>query len=114
MAKANIHVISEIIGEEAALKLARSLPAYGGRRSLYVPVRWKNAAWLVQIIGFEKAMLLHVEMAGCQIRIGDLTLYERRRTATRMLRSPEISISEISRMTGFSRSSLYRHWSAAA
>lgn len=114
MAKNNIHVIIGMIGEEAALKLIRSLPVYNGRRSLYVPVRWKNAGWLVSAIGHENAIRIHEKMAGCQIRIGDLSLYERKRDAMRLLKSPDMPISRIRRITGFSRTSLYRHWSATA
>ena len=114
MAKTNIHAVIEIIGEDAALKLARSLPAYNGRRSLYVPVRWKNAAWLVAVIGQESALRLHAEMAGCQLRIGDVELYERKRNALKMLSTPEITVSTIALKTGMHRSSIYRNWRTAA
>lgn len=114
MAKANIHVLSEIIGEDAALKLAKALPSYNGRRCLYVPMRWKKAAWLVPIIGYDNAQNLHAEMAGCQIRIGSLAKYERRKAALKMLSAPEITVSKIACQTGVHRSTIYRNWRAVA
>lgn len=114
MAKTNIHAVCEIIGEDAALKLIRTLPDQNGRRRLYVPVKPKRISWISEIIGEERAMKLHSEMAGCQVVIGNIELYERKQAALRLLQCPEKTVSAIAAETGLHRSTIYRNWRAAA
>lgn len=110
MPKSNIQTVCDVVGEEATMLLARSLPLYNGRRCLYVPSRWENAAWLVSIIGTDNARRLHDAMAGCQIRIGDISLYERKKAAMQMLSIQGINVAECARKTGLHRSTIYRNW----
>ncbi|MDF7673528.1 hypothetical protein PT277_01610 [Acetobacteraceae bacterium ESL0709] len=106
----NLAVISEMIGVNHAVKLARSCPLMAGRRVLYVPVRLKNFIHVAEIIGHEDMRLLHERLAGNQMTLGDPDSFERRQKALRMLANPCMSIARIVSETGVSRNFLYRNW----
>lgn len=106
----NIAELVDLIGQEEALKLARSCPVISGRRVLYVPVRIKNAARYAKVISEGSVKKLHASMAGCQISLGDPDNWERKQRALKMLTDPTIPIGRIAVETKTPRSFLYRHW----
>lgn len=106
----NIAELVDLIGKDAALKLARACPILAGRRILYVPVRIKNASRYAAIIGEENMCKLHAAMAGCQLTIGNPDAWERKQRALAMLADPTISLSRVAAETKTPRSFLYRHW----